>query len=765
MATLYCIILENLLTKISLTKDAMMSIPEQKGKRYAEKLIKQLEDNNHVRAYDVSRTERGRTKTTNHYFITPAGVRYLRAMAIKDESIEYESKKNTSLPWLKYIDEEDTKGMAVLGELQEERNRVFVVGEAAMFSELAGAVIPFFVQAADNPISDVSTQAMTIEDIVKSQTEMDEYQYDPDELSNRKAKREHRRKQRNQVYAKDENGYVLDENGNRKKIFKKSTKEIMEDAVMRWMAAEHPEMDEDEIESIISYRMNYDNGEIKSYYDSERPDYIRYVHPSSLKYLALLNYSSTDPILNKHDTDRGRYSGVLQSKIRTVLLYPSHNPNLAWTRKMVLLEFEADRKWKNKLKPEYKTSSIEESLCAAVLVQSAARFKNIWKDANRSAKERDEASKRFAHLFIEELHGFGARNLNDIMLSRTADYKERETQNALEPDFGKSMGFTFERNTGRYSEAFPLIGKRGGQDYYFAIGKWMDICQMWEVRKINDTDPVNLGIICEPWQLEYYRIMLPEAVIYWNGREEHEVEEETLTSAAAENYGMKLTGEFEENTEPETCIYFPVTMTIDRKKYYFVPGKLISEAKTEKINDLLRKGKKVGILCEKGQSRYYSLNAHGAEIFWRGKTGTEENRDYVDIAISPDFGASAGIRFRRLAGAKYGDLRNVFPLITEIGGNEYLFAVGKWIDKTNNREIKKQLKEAPDDLDFGYGIICNPDQHRYYKTVFPDAVTFWMGKTMEEIQSDSYGEAEQDEDDLEPRRIKETEYVSEDEGN
>lgn len=505
MATVYCEMLENIFEKTSLTKSALMAICAGDDPRFKQSTIKKLEDSGHVRVMGVVRENKGREKKTKHYFITPAGVRFLRECAIKDEEIEFESRKKTRLPWLKYIDVESTKGMAILGDVKKERDRIFIVGEAAMVSELAGATIPFFVQDSDSPIGDISEQMLSNDMTYALQTEMDEYAYT--ENQRRLQKLDEKRKRERKSNPKIESS--------------KTASEVMEEAIVRWQKAsgkmEAPTYWE------IRERMNYTNGEVRFFYPSAEKDYIRYVHPTTIKYVALLNYRCGE-LTDKHDTDRGRFSGLLQSRVRTLLLYPVHKPTLTWPGQLSKAEMMADKRWKEKLKPEFREKSERAGLCGALLIQSPARFKKIWKDPIKALQSQTELGFRFKHLFVEEIGRTSAANLRDIMLTETEEYKEREIAQALQENFGAALGTKFVKNEGFYSDMFPLKAMIGETWFYFAVGKWIDIRQTERIISLMRKDTsFGAGMLCEKWQHEYYKIMIPEAITYWRGKTAEEV--------------------------------------------------------------------------------------------------------------------------------------------------------------------------------------------------------------------------------------------------
>lgn len=503
MATTYCVMLENILAKTCLTKDALMAICPGADACYAQRVLKELEGSGHVRVKYVDNEDRGKTKRIKQFYITPAGVRFLAQMAVKDQDTVYESKKKTSYPWLKYVSEEDTKGMSVLGDGMAARERIAAVGEAAMLSELAGASVPFFLQDTESPISDVSLQSLSADAVLKLDKEIENAEYTEDQLRYRKLENDRRRARK-----KDPQIDTA-----------KTAMEIMETAAASWLC-------ETEGRPKVSWwemreRLNYTGGRLLSDYPVGEESYIRFVHPTTVKYVALLNYRAGE-LNDKHDTDRGRYSGLLQSRIRTLLLYPVHKPTLSWPKHLSKAEMIADARWKKMLRPEFRTSSEREGLRGALLIQSPARFRKIWRDPIAAWRSQTELGFRFRHLYLLEIRHTGAESRRDIMLTGTEDYFRRETEKVLNEGYCPFL--SFERNTDFYSDLFPVKAWIGEEWYYFMIGTRLDLRRSERMVSLMAEDTsFGCGVICEKWQHEYYKIMMPEAVTYWPGKPADEI--------------------------------------------------------------------------------------------------------------------------------------------------------------------------------------------------------------------------------------------------
>ncbi len=111
--------------------------------------------------------------------------------------------------------------------------------------------------------------------------------------------------------------------------------------------------------------------------------------------------------------------------------------------------------------------------------------------------------------------------MRDIMLTSTDDHFRRERHRVLDKKFGEAMGYYFEQTTEvKYQGTFPVkILMDDGNWYYCFIGTWFDLKQINFVLKIMDGDKsFGVGVICEPWQNDYYKRIMPEALTFWEGK-------------------------------------------------------------------------------------------------------------------------------------------------------------------------------------------------------------------------------------------------------
>ncbi len=498
IATLFCSMLEQLLIKTALSKEALLSLFDSDCPRYAQKVLRELTKSKYVRFRDETYKGGHGVKTIRYYSITPEGVRFLIQIA-NDDMSRKEPKRKTSLPWLVYMDEEDTKGMSVFGDLRQERERILSVGEAALVSEMAGADIPFFLHDYYTPIGEISQyQELNTPEIVSAALEMETASLSPEQKTYRDLE-----KSREEARKRDPGIHSA-----------KTAQELIAEAAVSWMQdVSGPEWTYRKVMDTLIYS----EGRLyKGYNPEEDWNYIRFVHPGTVKLVALMNHQGA--YQDKHDTDRGRYAGLLQSRKATLLLYPAHRPELVWSQQYSKAEEVAFTRWHSRLLPEFKKNT--GAVSGTSLMESAAKWAKRWRERRPELKQHRELGHRFAHLYLTEISPAGEKKLRDIMLNSEEEYVNGMVAQALEPEFGEALGYPFERNDGFASDEFPLRVRTEDGIIYFAIGTRIDLRQIIRLCSLlaHSSRSIPLGILCLPWQEGYYKTMLPQARLYWKGK-------------------------------------------------------------------------------------------------------------------------------------------------------------------------------------------------------------------------------------------------------
>lgn len=531
IGALHCRMLEQLVINRTLSSTDLLAMYEGSADRVCYATIEKLAEKEYIRqSLHTITGSTGKRKSTYQYVITPKGLRYLIAKAKEDVGVDIDHA-NTTLPWIGFIRPEDTKNISILSDISGTTDAKQAIAEAAFLSELAGATVPVFVHDPSSPITDVSETIISDEMAYRLDKELETAGVGLRQLEKRK---ETKRK-----------------NDARINAHRDTLGDITEYAIASWM------MKETERKPNRRYMLDnlcYKYGELLDGYDRDDDDYIRYVHPRTVKYVAMM--SDQAEMTDTADTKRGRYAGLLQSRFRTLLLFDTRAPELNWPQSIGDAERDADKAWKDTLRDEFREQSVAEGTCGALLVTSPASLQKLWKDQLKLIKKQSEWGYYYNHLYLIEISNIGTDSLYEIMVNTTVDYLESEKERILCDDFAESINSRFEINTGGYREIFPLRCRIDGEAYQFAIGTWVDIRKVQRILRAEETEKkhgetLRFGIVCLPWQEPYYRVMLPHSVIYWDGKEKESV----MKEAHKENTAEKPVGDADDgsltNTEKE----------------------------------------------------------------------------------------------------------------------------------------------------------------------------------------------------------------------
>lgn len=477
MSNLYNEMLFQLLSKNSLTREAIGAMFNQANEhysRYNTELLKRALDKKHIRLVKKTETSGRLQKQTNHYSITPEGIRYLSKQA---------RLGRTDKPWLAKIRVDDTKKIAVLADNFEGTSRYYKIAEAALMSEVAGARVPLYLFNKFEPYDELILEKLTPERVYAASTVLDSVRYSPRQIMNLQAKKA-------DVAERIRTGELR----TAYTLMSEAQREYAEEEAARIRAEEGREV---EIASLIRPEI-----------DAEAEDFFCFVTPTAVKYVSILQTAESDQ--SKHDTDRGRYAGLLQSHQKALLVYGAHNPAFSWEPDLVAVEEIAFIRWARQLRPSFREGTEKTGLCGVVLIQSARDFKDVLSDKAgvRSKKTHKQIlGSGMNHLYTVAITKDGADDLREIMLNDEAEFNESVVSGLLE------LGYTRNR-TGIYEKELPVVYDAAGDITYIAIGYWMDMIQIQFLQELSERDAsMKIALVCKNHQKEYYEAVLPNVQI------------------------------------------------------------------------------------------------------------------------------------------------------------------------------------------------------------------------------------------------------------
>lgn len=197
----------------------------------------------------------------------------------------------------------------------------------------------------------------------------------------------------------------------------------------------------------------------------------------------------------------GRYTGLVESPFKTVLLYAGRSRGMGWSKSSVDSDVRAFQAYVN-LVSRYHTNRPGEYR-GVLLVANAKMFEDLYKD-----KERKRAGKKFAEGFQEMLifpmTEEGATLFGQYMTVDNGAYRDELVDAAV-------ASGVYERNSGSLSNIFPLVNASGVR---MAVGLFIDAIQIQQLLHVHNKDGEQMGMVCYEWQTDYYSRVLPENTLF-----------------------------------------------------------------------------------------------------------------------------------------------------------------------------------------------------------------------------------------------------------
>lgn len=478
MATLEGVLLECVFVNVVLTRDAVTSITnpstgEPYQHRYFWETLDGLLKSGYLRSFTEVETYGRQKKTLEYITITIKGIKYLVETAREDKANLEEGNRSrikTSLPWLPYVNLDKVNNtLASTSDIFVTKDKMYRISEAALMASMIGAgtqnAVHLFRYDRCKDLL-VNTPDVIDDDIV----ELTEYGYTAHQAIKSKINKEHVRS----------------------KVSKsKSYQQLILDAIEQWSVKE--------------------TDAFLAFFEELRTRDLRFVHPSAVKAVLVMTAVKKESELSAQDISRARFDGLLQSTKRTLLLYGCHTPNMVWPHDIAYIERSILDKWCVALNPEYK-AGWDQKHYGAVLIQNPRAFKTIYQDTGNVRKRKYSLGDCFESLYVLPVTVDGECDLGDIMTQTWEEHLKSASRTIFRRDFDKNE--TFDLNTEYHPELlqYKSINREDESVCYYALGTWMDIRQMQQLEKVLEEQKnaegearVQLGVICYPWQKDYYK--------------------------------------------------------------------------------------------------------------------------------------------------------------------------------------------------------------------------------------------------------------------
>ena len=206
------------------------------------------------------------------------------------------------------------------------------------------------------------------------------------------------------------------------------------------------------------------------------------------------------------DFQSGRYTGILESHFKTVMMYVAPMYTMPWSRWLVNAELNAYRMWGRTYSITDIRRQSENLTMAAVIVNNARDFAYHFHGSKRRKEKGEVFGGAFAHVYVIPNDHTGIRFLNWLMQIDDNDIQREMAEMAVRTG-------EFKENDTLSAAQFVLRSQTGIDTCVLLT---MDAKQILPVRYYADSrEEKEFQVICFDWQVDYLKRVLPPNVSYW----------------------------------------------------------------------------------------------------------------------------------------------------------------------------------------------------------------------------------------------------------
>lgn len=231
-------------------------------------------------------------------------------------------------------------------------------------------------------------------------------------------------------------------------------------------------------------------------------DYMVFYERGSIK--AMLSQESERGDIK--DFQSGRYTGIIESYFKTVMMYVASLYTMPWSRWLVNAELNAYRMWGR----TYSITDIRQQsrnlTMAAVIVNNARDFAYHFQGSKRKRERGEIFGGSFAHVYVIPNDHTGIRFLNWLMHIDDDGIQKEMAGMAIRS--GK-----YSENGTRSAAPFVLRSLSGKET---SVMLTMDSKQIITMQYYALEKPEQeFEVICFDWQEDYLKRVLPANISYW----------------------------------------------------------------------------------------------------------------------------------------------------------------------------------------------------------------------------------------------------------
>ena len=235
---------------------------------------------------------------------------------------------------------------------------------------------------------------------------------------------------------------------------------------------------------------------------TQNDDYMVFHERGSIK--AMLSQESERGDIK--DFQSGRYTGIIESYFKTVMIYVAPLYTMPWSRWLVNAELNAYRMWGR----TYSITDIRQQsrnlTMAAVIVNNARDFAYHFQGSKRKREKGEVFGGSFAHVYVIPNDHTGIRFLNWLMHIEDDTIQKEMSEMAVRSG-------NYSENTTRSAAPFLLRSLAGAET---SVLLTMDAKQITTVQYYAaERTGQDFQAICFDWQEDYLKRVLPPNISYW----------------------------------------------------------------------------------------------------------------------------------------------------------------------------------------------------------------------------------------------------------
>jgi len=205
------------------------------------------------------------------------------------------------------------------------------------------------------------------------------------------------------------------------------------------------------------------------------------------------------------DFQSGRYTGIIESHSKTVMLYVASLYTMPWSRWLVNAELNAYRMWGRTNSITDVRQQSRNLTMAAVIVNNARDFAYHFLGEKRRREKGEVFGGSFAHVYVIPNDHIGIRFLNWLMLIDDAEVQKEMEDAAIRSG-------DFEENIMGSAAQFTLRSQEGIET---AVVLTLDAKQLIPIRYYaQENRESEFKLICFDWQVDYLKRVLPDNISY-----------------------------------------------------------------------------------------------------------------------------------------------------------------------------------------------------------------------------------------------------------